>query len=322
MIMYGVFERLVSQGKVERHRLISIRVKVHSPCQWACNFCHKEGSPSSQPVRNDTRFSEALKSFRDRFGLTEVHFTGGEPSIHPEIAEFIAKVKSLGLKAKLTTNGQAKRSRFVECIEAGLDELNMSVHTLDPAELGRLMLPLRSSDWGRKALDKQIGLIDALEGKISIKINTCVGETEAPAIALKSFLANRKVSWRLMNVLEMTDVSYATLKRICQHLGAAPVRASVINGSSSCSVDMLCGDGFAFKLKLIQPHFIAAMCSECELRKYGGCYEFAYGPRLEMDRGILMVRNCVHREGPPFSLPLQAYFSHPIAEQLQAVLGG
>src|SRR3989338_9070165 len=283
--MYDVFEKLVSQGKVERTRLLSIRVKLHVPCQWTCNFCHMEGNPTSQPIRNDIQFSEALISFRDRFGLSEVHFTGGEPSIHREIVEFITKAKNLGFKVKMTTNGQAGHQRYFDCIQAGLDELNMSIHTLDPAELGKLMAPPRNADWGKKALEKQ-----------------------------------RNVSWRLMNVLEIPDLSYAALKRACNVLGATAVRASIIEGSSSCSVDMQCEDGFAFKLKLIRPHFLEGMCSGCELRSYGGCYEFAYGPRLEMERGMLMVRNCVHRNGPPFSLPINAYFSHPIAEQLQEEL--
>lgn len=318
--MYDVFEKLVSQGKVERVRLSAIRVKLHVPCQWTCNFCHMEGNPTSQPVRNDLQFSETLMNFRERFGLTEVHFTGGEPSIHPDITRFIENAKRLGFKVKMTTNGQAKLSRYFECVQAGLDELNMSVHTFDPAELGRLMLPPRTAEWGKKAIEKQMKLIDMMSGKIGIKLNTCVGETETPAIALAQFVRRRNISWRLMNVLEIPELSYASLKRACDVLEATPVQASILEGSSSCSVDMRCADGFTFKLKLIRPHFLEGMCSGCELRSYGGCYEFAYSPRLEMERGMLMVRNCVHRDGPPFSLPVHAYFSHPIAQQLQEEL--
>ena len=314
--MFNVFEELLSQGKVETTRLNSLRVKLHVPCQWTCNFCHMEGNPSSQPIRNDTQFYDALVRFRDRFGFTEVHFTGGEPSIHSEITQFIAKAKSLGFKVKMTTNGQAKHSRYFECIWSGLDDLNMSAHTLDPAELGKIMSPPKDAAWGKKALEKQTNLIETLNGKVRLKINTCIGETEQPAIALADFVRRRDISWRLMNVLEIPEVSYASLARACQTLGATPVLASVIQGSSSCSIDMCCEDGFVFKLKLIQPHFLESMCANCELRAYGGCYEFAYGPRLEMERGMLMVRNCVHRDGPPFSLPIHAYFSHPIAQQL------
>lgn len=315
--MYEVFETLLKQGKVEKVRLSALRIKLHVPCQWTCNFCHMEGNPASQPVRNDTQLASTLEKFRDCFGFSEVHFTGGEPSIHPEVVSLIAKAKSLGMKAKMTTNGQARRTRYFECIDAGLDELNMSVHTLDPSELGKIMSPPKDAEWGRKAIAKQIALIETLEGKIGIKINTCVGETELPALPLAEFVRQKRILWRLMNVLEIPELSYASLKRACQTLGAVPVTASLIEGSSSCSVNMRCSDDFEFKLKLIRPHFLEGMCSGCDLRTYGGCYEFAYGPRLEMERGILMVRNCVHRDGPPFSLPLQAYFSHPIAEQLQ-----
>lgn len=279
-----------------------------------------EGNPSSQPLRNNLQFFEALTRFRDHSGLTEVHFTGGEPSIHPEIVTFIARAKKLGFVVKMTTNGQTKNSRYFECIRAGLDELNISVHTLDPTELGQIMSPPRDTEWGKRALDKQIDLIEAVHNKVGIKINTCIGETEAPAIALADFVKQRNISWRLMNVLEIPDLSYASLKRACTALKAQPTQALIIEGSSSCSVNMQCEDGFAFKLKLIRPHFLKNMCSGCELRTYGGCYEFAYGPRLEMEKGMLMVRNCVHRNGPPFSLPIHAYFSHPLCNDLQNVV--
>ncbi len=318
--MYDVFKELLAKGKVEITRLNSVRVKVHVPCQWTCNFCHMEGNYSSQSIRNDVRFSDALINFRDRFGFSEVHFTGGEPSIHPEITQFIAKAKNLGFKAKMTTNGQAKHSRYFEFINAGLDELNISIHTLDPDELGKIMSPPKGILWGKKAVEKQVKLLDALDGKIPIKINTCVGETENSAIALAEFVRHRSISWRLMNVLEIPELSYASLSRACQILEAQPIQASIINGSSSCSIDMLCKDGFTFKLKLIQSHFLESMCSGCELKTYGGCYEFAYGPRLEVEGGMLMVRNCVHRNGPPFSLPVHSYFSHPIAQQLHEEL--
>jgi cyclic pyranopterin phosphate synthase len=314
--MRDELKRFISQGAVENQRLSSIRVKLHVPCQWACNFCHMEGNPSSQSVRNDIQFSEALTSFRDRFGFTEVHFTGGEPSIHPEIINFIKKARDLGFEVKMTTNGQTKPSRYVECIQAGLSELNMSIHTLDSGSLGKLMSPPKSVEWGRIAIQRQIDLIDALHERIKIKVNTCVGETEFPALALANFIRQRNISWRLMVVLEISDRSFASLERIFNVLGAVPISASISSGSSSCSVNMECDDGFSFKLKMIRPYFLDEMCSGCEMALYGGCYEFAYGPRLEMDRGMLMVRNCIHRDGPPFSLPVQAYFQHPIAQQL------
>lgn len=315
--MYDIFESLVAQGKVKRTRLLNLRLKLHVPCQWTCNFCHMEGNASSQPIRNDSHFAEVLTNFRDRFGFTEVHFTGGEPSIHPEIVDFISKARGLGFEVKMTTNGQAKLRRYLDCIEAGLDELNISIHTLDPAELGKLMIPPRHANWGRKAIKQQLALLDALAGKVGLKINTCVGEADEPALAIAAYIRNRGVSWRLMNVLETSEVSYASLRRVRNALEAEPVQACIIDGSSSCSVDMLCKDGFAFKLKLIRPHFLDAMCAGCELRKHEGCYEFAYGRRLEMEKGLLMVRNCIHREGPPFSLPVHAYFSHPLAQQLR-----
>lgn len=314
--MFNTFKELVAQGKVKRDRLNALRVKLHVPCQWSCFFCHMEGNTTSQSVRNDSHFTQTLLQFRDRFGFSEVHFTGGEPSIHPQIVDFISKASELGFKVKMTTNGQVKISRYEDCVLAGLQEINVSIHTLNGSELGKLMNPARSEAWGKKAIEKQLTLLDALADKVRVKVNTCVGEHTDPALEIASYIRERTLSWRLMNVLEIPEISYATLKSICVTLEAEAMQACVINGSSSCSIDMRCKDNFNFKLKLIQPHFLESMCSGCELKAHGGCYEYAYGPRLEMEKGFLMVRNCIHRDGPPFSLPVHSYHLHPLADDL------
>ena len=90
-----------------------------------------EGNHRSQPVENSDAFVSALRSFRNRFGFREVHYTGGEPSIHPQIVDLIRTAKSLGFQVKMTTNGQTAPARYEECVGAGLDEINVSLHTLD-----------------------------------------------------------------------------------------------------------------------------------------------------------------------------------------------
>lgn len=73
-------------------------------CNFRCPFCHNAslvcgGSP-------ETDEDEIISFLKKRVGLLDgVVITGGEPLIHPDILDFMGKVKELGYKIKLDTNG-------------------------------------------------------------------------------------------------------------------------------------------------------------------------------------------------------------------------
>ncbi len=73
-------------------------------CNFRCPFCHNSSLvKSSQPQSTE---EEILSFLKKRQGILEgVCITGGEPLIHPDLPEFIKKVKELGYKVKLDTNG-------------------------------------------------------------------------------------------------------------------------------------------------------------------------------------------------------------------------
>jgi pyruvate formate lyase activating enzyme len=76
-------------------------------CSFRCPFCHNpELVLSSQfAVRGDQeeKFFEFLKKRQGK--LEGVCITGGEPTIQPDIIEFIKKIKDLGFLVKLDSNG-------------------------------------------------------------------------------------------------------------------------------------------------------------------------------------------------------------------------
>ena len=102
--MIKLFESLIAQGRFTEKRFSSIRVKLHVPCQWTCNFCHMEGNHHSGSVDNPAQLVETLAPLKDRYGLDEVHLTGGEPSIHPQIVQHVAALTAAGYAVKITTN--------------------------------------------------------------------------------------------------------------------------------------------------------------------------------------------------------------------------
>ena len=75
-------------------------------CNMRCPFCHNASlviNPSSQPA---IPAEEVIDNLRRRIGVLEgVCITGGEPTLYPDLPEFIQKIKSMNFKVKLDTNG-------------------------------------------------------------------------------------------------------------------------------------------------------------------------------------------------------------------------
>lgn len=87
-------------------------------CNWRCHFCYnpmlvlpsvvhdevgtKGGLPKDRLINED----DLLAFLAKRVGKLEaVVISGGEPTVNPDLPEFIAKIKSLGYLVKLDTNG-------------------------------------------------------------------------------------------------------------------------------------------------------------------------------------------------------------------------
>jgi len=74
-------------------------------CNFRCKYCHNpelifdNGTPEI-PENQILKFLEERKSLLDG-----VCITGGEPTLHSDLPEFIFKIKKMGLLVKLDTNG-------------------------------------------------------------------------------------------------------------------------------------------------------------------------------------------------------------------------
>lgn len=317
--MLDVFERLVREGRVKTTNLSSVRVKLHVPCQWSCYFCHMEGNHESDSIRELSALLAALRPFRDRLGFNEVHLTGGEPSIHPQVKQYIRGMREEGFAVKMTTNGQLPVERYLELAEAGLSEVNLSIHTLSPVELAQLMSPARTVAWAEAAIASQLALCRAGGSRLKVKVNTCIGASEKEALGIAALARETGASWRIMKVLDNAETSYAAMQRLCDTIGAQPQCATLVNGTSSCSLSMRATDGFSFTVKLIRPLLLRAMCSGCKVLEEGRCFEFAYGPRIEDVAGRLLVRNCLYRSERPQVLPVPEFFGHELGQEFQSL---
>lgn len=75
-------------------------------CNFRCPFCQNADlvlNPSSQPCIPEDEFWSFLSKRR---GMLEgVCITGGEPTLHNDLIDFISRIKEQGLLVKLDTNG-------------------------------------------------------------------------------------------------------------------------------------------------------------------------------------------------------------------------
>lgn len=87
-------------------------------CNFRCPFCHNFGlvQDPGEPLDD----GEVFGYLKKRTGLLDaVVITGGEPLIHPDIADLIEKVRALGYPVKLDTNGTFP-ARLAELLTRGL----------------------------------------------------------------------------------------------------------------------------------------------------------------------------------------------------------
>ncbi|MBE5736143.1 MAG: anaerobic ribonucleoside-triphosphate reductase activating protein [Clostridiales bacterium] len=73
-------------------------------CNFRCPFCHNAGLVEMSD--SDINIEEILSYFDKRKGvITAVCVSGGEPTLHHDLPDFISKLKAKGLLVKLDTNG-------------------------------------------------------------------------------------------------------------------------------------------------------------------------------------------------------------------------
>lgn len=90
-------------------------------CNFRCPFCHNAslvlaGRDDGQEI-DEAAFFDFLEKRR---GILEgVCITGGEPTLQPDLDDFLARIRSLGYAVKLDTNG-ARPDVLRRVVEAGL----------------------------------------------------------------------------------------------------------------------------------------------------------------------------------------------------------
>ena len=113
---------MISTGLIPTRRAV---VDINRACNARCRMCYytyeqSDWSKSVEEVQNE------LRAGLER-GNTSVDFTGGEPTIYPQMAEVIRYAESIGLHTCIITNGLAFE-KVKKLAEARCTEWLLSIH--------------------------------------------------------------------------------------------------------------------------------------------------------------------------------------------------
>jgi GTP 3',8-cyclase len=111
-----------------------LRVSVIDRCNFRCRYCMPaEGLPWL--AKEDTLTADEIERLVGVFvglGVRAVKFTGGEPTVRPDLPDLVRRVRALGgdLDLSLTTNGYLLDRLAGPLRDAGLDRITVSCDSL------------------------------------------------------------------------------------------------------------------------------------------------------------------------------------------------
>jgi MoaA/NifB/PqqE/SkfB family radical SAM enzyme len=173
-------------------------------CNLSCAYCN-EYDKTSEPVAIDVmlRRIDKLAEFR----TSVITISGGEPMMHPEIYDIIARIRHHGMIAGLISNGyyfQVDKIRKLN--DAGLDYLQISIDNVNPDEVSKKSL---------KVLDQKLkNLRD--HAKFKVNINSVLGSgVKNPDDALT--IARRAIELGFSSTVGVLHDEMGLLKGLGEH---------------------------------------------------------------------------------------------------------
>jgi cyclic pyranopterin phosphate synthase len=193
-------------GLADRHGRVAtdLRVSLTDRCNLRCSYCMPaEGldwlpSPS---LLTDDEVIRLITIAHQRLGVTEVRFTGGEPLLRRGLTEIVRAVAALPgpPQTMLTTNGIGLSRLAATLAAAGLDRVNVSLDTTDPARFKALTHRDRHAD-------VVAGLAAAAEaGLVPVKMNAVLlrGLNDDEAVPLLRFALERGYELRFIEQMPL-----------------------------------------------------------------------------------------------------------------------
>src|SRR5689334_9130121 len=113
----------------DRHRRThrSLRISIVDKCDLRCTYCMPEDQHFLKREELMTReeIAHIARLFVERYGITKIRLTGGEPLVRPDAVDIVRDLSGLGASLGLTTNAMTLDRHLDALIEAGLRNINI-----------------------------------------------------------------------------------------------------------------------------------------------------------------------------------------------------
>ena len=187
-----------SFGRVHK----SFRISVTDRCNIRCFYCMPE-TVQFLPRHEILTFEEITRvaEISASAGVSRIRLTGGEPLVRGQLWKLIRMLKSIdGIDdVALTTNGILLADQAEQLRSLGLDRVNVSLDTLDPATFERITR--------RKGLEKVLAGIDAAidVGFEQVRINavSMAGITDSEIVPLAQYARSKQLELRFIEFMPL-----------------------------------------------------------------------------------------------------------------------
>lgn len=179
-----------------------LRISVTDRCNFKCVYCmpeHPEWMKKHQILSFEALFQ--FCQFMVQNGIEHIRITGGEPLMRQGVVHFVAelqKLKKIGLKQiSMTSNGHYLKKYAQDLKRAGLDNINVSLDSLDAAQFFQLT---------QKQLQPVLeGIQAALDVGLPLKINSVLiqGKNEDQIIPLVQWAKDLAIPLRFIEFMPL-----------------------------------------------------------------------------------------------------------------------
>jgi GTP 3',8-cyclase len=331
----------------------TLRAKIIDSCGLTCTFCHNEGTPVAgdhrilsrgparlavrqsgrssiyaatngvnflpAPMQPGNEFREALDQMRMALDLNELHLTGGEPTLHPAIADIVALGTASGYRVCMTSNGENGYQVLPDCASAGLHRINLSVFGTTPEELASVQHERFQNT--RLAERKLASLERTIEAALNLNVRVSANivvpnESHLTRVHRLMQRYSGQLSIRLLNSLDDGIASIDAIRLLLSDLGARLVAVHLTAGASGYRTEYRLPNGRTIYFKQIRPTRLKSTCSTCQFRDPSTCQEGYYGLRLYRALGgQYLVGVCIQRMD--LCIPAADFVTSDLAQQVR-----
>ena len=190
-----------------------LRISVTDRCNFRCTYCMPQEDMHWLPRSEILTFEEierVARVFVERFGMTSVRVTGGEPTVRAHLPELVAQLARLPVELSMTTNGATLDHLAVPLKKAGLHRVTISCDSLRPERFAAIT--------GRDMLPQVLAGLDAAvsAGLAPVKVNAVLvrGVNDDEVVDLARFGRERGVEVRFIEFMPLDGDGQWSLDRV------------------------------------------------------------------------------------------------------------